>query len=685
MKTDEHNKLTKSKQKLSQEPLDEFSEASKLQQLNEELKKEKEKAQQYLRLSSIIFLALDKEGNITMINNAGCKMLGYGCRMKNGKCQLHEESFCQMEGRNWFENFIPEDERENVRTVHRNILSGNLYEVEHFENTVLCKDGGKRIIAWHNSLLKDDEGNFTGTISSGIDITERVQAENAMKESEEMFRTLFETASESIIIINAEGEIMTVNHITVEIFGYAKKELYGKSIELLIPQRFKEKHVAGRKKHQENPHSRPMGIGKEFYAQRKDGTEFPVEISLSTIQKGKELLTMALITDITKQKQAKEKLENLNTQLEQKVAERTQTLKESQQLYMAIARNFPNGVINVLDKDFNYVFVDGMEMYKKGIGGDVLVGTNFIKRIDPEIKQGIKKKLISVFEGKNKSFELKTGNKTYMINAVGLKDADNKISQILVVSQNITKLKNAEEDIQRSLEKEKHLNELKSRFVSMASHEFRTPLTSIMNSTSLILRYFDMKNTEEKRRKHIHRIQNSVHYLANILNDFLSLDKLEQGKIEINYSEFNLPKFSQEIIEELDGILKEGQKISYQHQGETNIYFDNQMLKNIFNNLLSNAVKYSPQESIVELETIAEKGYMTAIFRDKGIGIPKNEQKHLFERFFRAKNALNIQGTGLGLNLVKKYIEIVEGEIDFISTPDKGTIFTVRLPIEESN
>lgn len=250
------------------------------------------------------------------------------------------------------------------------------------------------------------------------------------------------------------------------------------------------------------------------------------------------------------------------------------------------------------------------------------------------------------------------------------------------LENNMSKLIKAEHDIIEALNKERELGELKSRFVSMASHEFRTPLASILSSTSLLKKYVGEPDKADRQVKHLERIRISVRHLTNILNDFLSLDKLEEGKVEVRNSQFNLAEFCDEIsVDTQDGIGKTGQEIRYKHDGIEEIIADQQMLKHIFQNLLSNALKYSPEESKVLFNTIVKDKLLIATVKDSGIGIPKDEQANLFTRFFRAKNAFNIEGTGLGLNIIKKYIEMTGGNISFTSEENNGTTFTVSIPL----
>lgn len=244
-----------------------------------------------------------------------------------------------------------------------------------------------------------------------------------------------------------------------------------------------------------------------------------------------------------------------------------------------------------------------------------------------------------------------------------------------------TALRLSETDLKKALEKEKELNELKSRFVSMASHEFRTPLSSILSSVEIIELY-KKEEQQAKRVKHIQRIKSAVNNLTGILNDLLSLSRLEEGKITPQVSEFQLNDFCEEVLDDMKGLLKANQIIK-QEKLEQNItvIMDRNILKNILFNLISNAIKYSDEGTSIYTKRSIENKQLKIEIRDEGIGIPLEDQKHLFTRFFRANNVENIKGTGLGLNIVKRYLDLIGGTISFESEEGKGSIFTVSIPI----
>ncbi|MBK9061341.1 MAG: PAS domain S-box protein [Flavobacteriales bacterium] len=234
--------------------------------------------------------------------------------------------------------------------------------------------------------------------------------------------------------------------------------------------------------------------------------------------------------------------------------------------------------------------------------------------------------------------------------------------------------------VELALEREKELSALKSRFVSMASHEFRTPLSTIMGSADLIARYTEGPGNE-KVHKHVQRIRAKVRELTAILNDFLSFERIGQGDLPSVPEDLDIVHLCIGLIEELRGMTKPGQALEFDHTSdERTVTLDHSTLVNTITNLVTNAIKYSPEGRPVILRTSVDNGCLRVAVIDKGMGIPSADQAHLFEPFFRAQNVLTIQGTGLGLNLVKRYLDLMGGTITFTSTPGEGSTFNVRIP-----
>lgn len=245
----------------------------------------------------------------------------------------------------------------------------------------------------------------------------------------------------------------------------------------------------------------------------------------------------------------------------------------------------------------------------------------------------------------------------------------------------IKRRKEAENRIKNALQKEKELNELKTKFLSLVSHEFKTPLSGILTSVVLLGKY-KLEEQQEKREKHLSTIKNKVHYLDNILNDFLSIERLESGKVNYKFSTFSLSKLINEVVYNANVTLKTGQELHYPQDIENiSLHQDEKILELVLSNLLSNAIKYSPENTHINFETETNGNKITFKVTDQGMGIPKKDQKHIFERYFRAENALLNQGTGIGLNIAKVHLENLGGSINFNSKENVGTEFIVELPI----
>jgi PAS domain S-box-containing protein len=385
------------------------------------------------------------------------------------------------------------------------------------------------------------------------------------------YEALFNHASMGIVVVNSHGIILSVNPFALKMFCYTIEEIIDKPIEILIPQRFHRKHLAHREHYTHNPKSRPMGVGMTLFAVKKDGKEFPIEVSLGNYEKDGDKNVIAFISDVSIRKNAEAQIIKLNDELEATVQQRTKELTDA-----------------------------------------------------------------------------------------------------------MHQLERSKVELSKLLVKEKELSELKSRFVSMASHEFRTPLSTVLSSSYLIEKY-SSEEDQPKREKHLQRIVSSVNMLTDILNDFLSVGKIEEGKIPVRISYFNIRTHVDAVIEEIKNNLKQFQKIKYYHEGGTVVKMDSSLMKHILMNLISNASKFSPEKNIIEVKTILSEATLILSVKDNGMGISVEDQQHLMERFFRGTNAGNIQGTGLGLHIVAKYAELMNGSVECISELEKGTEFKITF------
>ncbi len=524
----------------------------------------------YLDTAASIFLVINPDHSVELVNRKGCEILEYDRD--------------QIKGKNWFRNFIPEKDRTELTQLFDDILNEKVDAPEFYENWILARGHKPKLIQWRTSLLKNGRGKVLGLISSGVDITELAQ-------------------------------------------GKKKLEHYSKDLEQKVKNRTRELQ--------------------------------------STIQKLVET--------------------NVNLEAQILATEKAEVkYRESQVLINAIAENFPKGAIVVFNRDCEVIYIEGEELKHFGLDKSKIMGScvDDLEFLPEEQKRKTKSAIRLTLRGTSISDELEFQGQIYTVNSTPLySKRDKEIASALLVYYNVTEQKHLQQQLENALMSERHLNEMKSRFISMASHEFRTPLSVILSSAILIGR-LNEPGKEDRRIKHVERIRSNVNNLVVILNDFLSLDKLAEGKIKAVPSEFELIQFSKMVLKEIEPTKKLGQVIHFEHSvAEIPVYLDPKLISHIFMNLLSNAIKYSDEGQPIYFEISRNEKEAVISIRDKGIGIPEEDQKHLFERFFRAANSMNIQGTGLGLHIVKQYLTIMGGEINCVSTLGKGSTFTLKLPL----
>jgi len=516
------------------------------------------------------------------------------------------------------------------------------------------------------------------------------------------FDVLFNNASMGILVANQQGVILLTNPFLLHQFGYTEDELLGQRIEKLIPQRFHQRHVRHVAHYTEHPKSRPMGQGMDLYAIRKDGSEFPVEVSLGHYETPKDKFVIAFLSDISQRKAAENALQQLNEELEQKVEDRTLTLTSTvKQLAALVAEteakdaelnrinvflnniwDHAEAIICVTDKAGIIRMFNPAAERQLGYRASDITGKEMLTMFW-EDKDGFDMLVEKTLDGISNECELqyvRNDDSTFPVSQTftAMRNNHGQLEGYLSIAIDISERKKAESDLRTALQKEKELSELKSRFVSMASHEFRTPLSTILSSAYLISKY-EEKEDYLKREKHVHRIVSSVNTLTDVLNDFLSVGKIEEGKTQVRTVLFDVEAHLQQIVLELNGLLKKGQEIIYVHEGPKQIALDPALLKHIVMNLLSNAIKFSPEDSNIELYSRCNDESLFLSVTDKGLGIPEEDQQHLFERFFRGTNVTNIQGTGLGLHIVSKYAELMNGAVSFRSELGVGTSFELTF------
>jgi len=512
------------------------------------------------------------------------------------------------------------------------------------------------------------------------------------------YNLLLESISDhAIMILDQEGYIINWNRGAEQINGYTESEVLGKHFSIFYTREDTEKSQPEKNLQKVIDTG---GLEYKAWRVRKDGSVYWANIVFTALKndRGEIIGYGKVIHDLSKQVQTEERISLLNKELENRLQQSQSEISDYKHALdesAIVAITDQKGIIKHVNDNFCKI-----SKYSK----DELLGQDHrIINSGYHSKDFIRNLWVTIANGKIWRGELRNKAKDgtyYWVDTtiVPFLNEHGKPYQYLAIRSDITQRKLAEEqllkanedlenkvrertlELTHALEKEKELNEMKSRFVSMASHEFRTPLSAILSSTSLMEHYVN-PDQEDKRKKHVERIKSSVKNLTSILDDFLSLEKLEQGKVESHNSEFNFREFIEDAIEEMHGMSKKKQQeIHLQYDGPEQVYQDKKILRNVLLNLLSNAIKYSPEGKTIFISSEIKDERVTLAVKDEGIGIPLEAQKNLFDKFFRARNAVNIQGTGLGLNIVKRYVELLDGIISFDSIENAGTVFTVSFP-----
>lgn len=527
------------------------------------------------------------------------------------------------------------------------------------------------------------------------------------------FKALFDYATMGIVVSDSMGLVTAINPFALKLFGYSEEELAGQSVEILLPPRMRKKHRDHRQKFFRDALARPMAAGRALFGLRKDGSEFPVEISLSDYKENGEHFAIAFISDISIRRNAELEIEKLNRELEATVEARTAKLNETlQQLKISNEKcrnaiNFQKAILDhagamiiATDEKGIITLFNPEAANLLGYTAEELVGKanplifhdkaeiarkreDLLARYGIDVKDDfsvmVERAKRNIHEEEQYTYIRKDGSVfPVSLTITAFTDEDGTLSGFMGIAIDISEREKTEDELRKSLEKEKELNELKSRFVSMASHEFRTPLSTVLSSAYLIEKYPSAED-QPKREKHLQRIVSSVNMLTDILNDFLSVGRIEEGRIQVRTSSFDLHEVVMSLISELKNNLKKGQKISYRHQGPATVMLDPSLLRHIIMNLVSNASKFSHESKPIEIRTEVTPAEVILSIKDHGIGISREDQKHLMERFFRGANAGNIQGTGLGLHIVSRYAELMKGVVECHSELEKGTEFVITF------
>ncbi|WP_342303997.1 PAS domain S-box protein [Methanolobus sp. ZRKC5] len=636
----------------------------KNKQLYDKLTFERDRAQNYLDTAGCMIIAFNKDGTVQLANNKCCQVVG---------C---EES--DLIGKNWIEMFVPPDEKDVVLFVFNSIIQGNIDEVRVFENSILTKNKGKRIIHWNNSPFKDLDGNISGILSSGSDVTEERLASMKLKASEEKSRVLFENAADAIIIFDFDCNVIDANLVASDMLGYEIEELLMMTRHDLVAQ-----------EHQGTCDEKVAAVIKNKYDRfeltylKKDSTRVPVEMGVRVIEyNGSNAL-----------------LSNLRDVSERKFAEKI--LKESEQKFRLLAEN-ANDVIWTLSPEGKFTYVSPSVFKLRGYTPEEVINQTFDEIFPPEHKNTIVgainrfyEKLKAGEDHYSETFELeqfhKNGSRVWTeVVANPVYDGDGNFQFFLGVTRDISERKKADEEISlyteelsQKNEELKSLEKMKNEFLSNLSHELKTPLISIKGYSELVHDEV-MGPLNPKQKKAMKTVLDKYDHLSFLMDSLIYMSIVKSGKVDYRLDPIRIEDSLKKVVEYFSFRSQDKDMILLLDFEENLplIKGDVGYMPYLFRSIIDNAVKFSPNGSKVLIRAFKEEDDVHIMIKDSGIGIPKHESSNIFKRFYQIDGSMSRKygGSGLGLYVSKTIAEIHGGKIWVESDEGAGTTVHVSFP-----
>lgn len=648
--------------RLAQEAAQEIKERQKTE---EALKQEKEKAEQYLRVAEVIFVAFDTEAHIMLLNRKGYEVLEY------------EEG--ELNGKDWFKVCLPSEEFDAVSEVYKRIIAGETELFEYHENQILTKTGKKRHIAWHNSVLRDTDGAIIGTFSSGEDITERRQAEAALHTSEERFRTLSEAAFEGVLI-HENGIIRNVNRAFATLFGISNpNDLIGKNGFEVLSLTPKSREII-----REQARTNSAAI-REIDVVRPDGSIYPAEQQGRDIFYDGRKMRVVVMRDITERKQAEDALKKLivmsDTALQLTQAGYWQYHLDDPHHYtsseqtIAIFGDFPT-------EGYQYRVIE--DWYANLMAGDKEYAEKTLKNFNDAIA-GIVEMYDSIY-----AYKRPVDGRIVWIHAVGkvVRNEEGTITGMVGVSQDITEFKRVEEEInelnrtleQRVLERTRQLentNKELEAFSYSVSHDLRAPLRGIDGWSLALLEDYG-EQLDATAKQYLDRVRSETQRMGHLIDDILRLSVITRAEMKL--ATVNLSALASVILERLQEMYSEKEFI-FVVQPELYAAGDANLLEIMLTNLLGNACKFASKKPSPKIEfgTTLDAGKQTYFIRDNGVGFNKESAKNLFGAFQRMHKQSEFPGTGIGLATVQRIINRHQGSVWVEAAVDQGATFYFTL------
>lgn len=641
----------------------------------------------------------DTSGNLIHINEAFAKFHKFKKKKECAKTFAEYPDILEV----YFENgeLAPIDMWAIPRALRGETATNTLYSFRR-------KDTGESWVgSFSFSPIHDAKGTIVGSVVVGRDISEQMKVVEALKLSDQRYNALIQTTNDGFWVVDSEGNILEVNDSYCKMSGYTKEQLLGMKISNL---EFIETEVETK--------TRISGIlakgWDRFESKHRHANGNLIDVDVSTFFLKEQNRILAFFNDTTKRKRAELALKQ-NHEMMKRLTDQVPGVVYQYRLYPDGRSCFPYssvGMYNIYECTSEEVREDATPVFGRlhpedydMVAGLIAESARTLELFHCEFRvilpqQGLRWRISNARpermpDGGTLWYGIISDFTDYKLAEAELEIHRNKLEELVL--ERTKELNSANEELskkvvresefkmmlQQSLEKEKELSEIKSRFISTTSHEFRTPLTSVLSSAELIQRYMGRWD-DAKKNEHLERIKNSVSYLTKLLDDVLTISRTETGKIIFNPDQIQLEEFASECIKDASN-LSTNHFVSLNYLSDRVTFtLDPKLMKFILNNLLSNAIKYSPDGGKIEVVISNPNSNLIMEVKDEGIGIPEIEVDKVFDSFYRTKNAGNIAGTGLGLAIVKRAVELHNGVISVKSKLNEGTSFTVKIPINEN-